>query len=946
MKKALYILLAALPLLAGCDLNEYSIGGIGTPIKFTANTYYENGPGTKTDYSGEFFGSSPRYERIDWVDGDLMHIWAEVDGTNTANENYEVTSHSAYQQDSNAEIEASGSGINWLSQTEQHTFYAMYPAPSIHHDGEKVALARNVIKATVPAAQTVSAPQNVTVNNVTRRVSKPNMDFAFMWAATRADVGAEVNLAFKPLVTAFEITVGAEGTGTAKQLASFSLEATDPTNGPYIAGDFVATINNSLTGYTYSLTDNSSKSKSITVNLGNVTVTHDNPITFTLFALPQTMSGLKMVFNFTGGGGKSVELNNDGAPVTFDAAKKYRISNVYIPEGETWTYKIDEISPIITYGHRAVTSGLNFNVKSYKESSLGNVAAVPWEIQYSLDGTNWVDAATWTDNRFAVNSTSGIGSTTTGETNGARILRDHNSTEKDRQGFDSEEAAIAVFRSRGVLPSSISDAGDGYFDLSKHSFRVSADGSVDEVDSSEEPMETANCYIITRPGKYKFPLVYGNAIRNGADNQKAYAPQGLTATNDINYYLRRFLNHADQPIVDPWLKNNGATPTDAVVVWQDVASADLQILLDSDISVDANYVYFEIKSERIRPGNILLAARQNGTIVWSWHIWVTEKDLAPQVVKDKTGVSHDMMKYNLGWTDKTSAWGEKWFDWPFYVKVVQKENGAATGVERVFLVKQIGESISVDANVGSNCFYQWGRKDPILPATTTGGESTSVNKHFYSAVYSASDIVESNVKVKTVQNNSGTFGQSIKTPYNIFFSRGNYLYVGRAAGTSQQAYYGNLWSVDQINHTDVPPGGNALSVNNHLPIKSVYDPSPRGYVVPYTFAFTGFSNQTWNTNNPGTVNGSATTDGINFNDGNGGKIYFPYAGARGGDGISPLYDITNTMYYWTTGKLPVNGSSATKSKNLTCLGMSDIRAIWDQYSEGAYAIRSVRQVEF
>ena len=151
-----------------------------------------------------------------------------------------------------------------------------------------------------------------------------------------------------------------------------------------------------------------------------------------------------------------------------------------------------------------------------------------------------------------------------------------------------------------------------------------------------------------------------------------------------------------------------------------------------------------------------------------------------------------------------------------------------------------------------------------------------------------------------------------------------------------------------INHTNVPPGGNALSVNNRLPIKSVYDPSPRGYVVPYAFVYTGFSTQNWSTNHSGSVNGSAETDGINFNDGNGCKIYFPYAGARGGDGVNPLYDITNTMYYWTTGKLPVNGDgeSPTKSKNLTCLGMSDIRAIWDQYSEGAYAVRSVKQVAF
>ncbi len=35
-------------------------------------------------------------------------------------------------------------------------------------------------------------------------------------------------------------------------------------------------------------------------------------------------------------------------------------------------------------------------------------------------------------------------------------------------------------------------------------------------------MNTANCYIINAPGRYSLPLVYGNAIKNGATNSSAY----------------------------------------------------------------------------------------------------------------------------------------------------------------------------------------------------------------------------------------------------------------------------------------------------------------------------------------------------------------------------------------------------------------------------------------
>ena len=33
---------------------------------------------------------------------------------------------------------------------------------------------------------------------------------------------------------------------------------------------------------------------------------------------------------------------------------------------------------------------------------------------------------------------------------------------------------------------------------------------------------TANCYVVSKPGFYKIPMVYGNALKNGTTNKSAY----------------------------------------------------------------------------------------------------------------------------------------------------------------------------------------------------------------------------------------------------------------------------------------------------------------------------------------------------------------------------------------------------------------------------------------
>ena len=80
MKKRFFYLLAALPLVAACDPAALTRSAApGTEIRFSANTSYDNMPGTKTVYSGQTYdvalsGTTAKYERIDWVGGDKIRI--------------------------------------------------------------------------------------------------------------------------------------------------------------------------------------------------------------------------------------------------------------------------------------------------------------------------------------------------------------------------------------------------------------------------------------------------------------------------------------------------------------------------------------------------------------------------------------------------------------------------------------------------------------------------------------------------------------------------------------------------------------------------------------------------------------------------------------------------------------------------------------------------------
>ena len=182
---------------------------------------------------------------------------------------------------------------------------------------------------------------------------------------------------------------------------------------------------------------------------------------------------------------------------------------------------------------------------------------------------------------------------------------------------------------------------------------------------------TANCYMVHTAGDYKLPLVYGNAIKNGATNTAAYT--------GVSGQLETFPRHDGSAITTPWIKDNGITVATAELLWQDAEG------LITAVGIDGDYLTLTVgKNATAQEGNAVVVAKDgSGNIVWSWHIWVTKQTFAEADLTTVATGNHDyqVTPVNLGW---------------------------------------VGDAVSP----GTNTFYQWGRKDPF-PGTGSVTYSTS-----------------------------------------------------------------------------------------------------------------------------------------------------------------------------------------------------------------------------
>ncbi|MBQ7811836.1 MAG: hypothetical protein IJ394_04685 [Bacteroidales bacterium] len=217
--------------------------------------------------------------------------------------------------------------------------------------------------------------------------------------------------------------------------------------------------------------------------------------------------------------------------------------------------------------------------------------------------------------------------------------------------------------------------------------------------------ETANCYIVSKYGTYKFDPVKGNSnesVGSVASVEVLWESFGTSVTPEVG------------DLIDAVEYKNG-------------------------------HVYFRTDPS-YREGNAVIAAKNSsGTILWSWHIWLTDQP-EEQVYYNNAGT---MMDRNLGATSATPG------------------------------------------DVGAlGLLYQWGRKDPFL-----GSYHISINVTAASTLSWPSPVSSS--------SDNGTINFSIRNP-TTFISQNNsnddWYYTGDSSTDNTR------WQSDKTIYDPCPAG--------------------------------------------------------------------------------------------------------------------------------------------
>ena len=511
-------------------------------------------------------------------------------------------------------------------------------------------------------------------------------------------------------------------------------------------------------------------------------------------------------------------------------------TNTYTLKYENpWPYLILNVEGDISSDYQGGTKGLSITSDS------------PWKIQYTPDGgTTWldVDPNTVIGDFVKFDKTSGTGSS------GAQTVTATISAAGDPTEYTIDHTAIL----RAATPKGTEDAP---YDLSMH--------TIYGVERAAGKPVTANCYVVNAPGWYAFPLVYGNAIKDGADNTPAYKNTG----GSLGTFKKADDNNMDSPYI--------SGVTSVYPLWEDVPNWGIIsnneaacYLISSEtaqskglaLGGSCGYVVFQVKKENLSQGNAVIAVKNASNILWSWHIWVTDDDLTCLTL----GNGLHMMPENLGWVDEGKVTGHEGKS--LQLRVVQMKgsevmNEVDKNAERKAAVTK--------PSLGQSPSYQWGRKDPFIRALDMSG-----NKEIPSDKRSG-EFISSNTA-----NKSLSF--SIKNPTS--FISGSTASSGWA-GSGGGGINNNLWSAANTLTTTSAKGYSSS------PVKTVYDPCPPGFQVPQGNAFAGFSTST-------AVGTFSEMKGFSFklSAESSEFIYFPALGSRSYNG-NGLNNVSTRGNYWT-----------------------------------------------
>ena len=528
-------------------------------------------------------------------------------------------------------------------------------------------------------------------------------------------------------------------------------------------------------------------SETFNVTLNNSEGENTQPITdekpeTTFMMIPQTLEGVTVEVGVTTSEGEFTLTGSLAQTGAWEAGKIYTYA--ISTESINWVYEFEVTSDItLALGETQKT----YNVKSYRyrRGNYNERQPVAWSAVNTACTetdfeTNQTENKNWNDIQLAFTDTGAGSADEAGTNHSIQVIETilHTTYDGDKQLQDESKA-------KGTP---------------EKPYNLATDNGEDGA------MTTANCYVVNAVGTYKLPLVYGNGLKNGAKNNPAFNGN--------------FKDYQNNTITDPWIKGTD----NCCLVWSD------GFYMFKNVHKEGDYLVFTLDPNYTQQANAVLAVRDaSNNIMWSWHIWVTERNVnATHDVEGWNESTHYyLMSCNLGWIDgKQVYYNQRNFAFTF------TQNG--TGTVRTLNVVQKGDHF--DYKDAGSTYYQWGRKDPMVALKNRELH----DKDDYRLHEVGQDGYGYNTSAKHV-----TLGEAIQHP-NVFYTTTSTYYCW----LSTPIY--NLWN------TNSPENPNITN-----PTKTLYDPSPRGFKIPPSKAFARFVNGNA-ASSGGTLNGRIVTPGVQY----------------------------------------------------------------------------------
>ena len=535
---------------------------------------------------------------------------------------------------------------------------------------------------------------------------------------------------------------------------------------------------------------------------------------YTFYMIPQDLDGkVTAEVLFTDGSKITVPLKGSWKAGT---TRTYKLSE----KNSTWTYTINaEVLNTVAYNGTQA----NYKIESYREVNRTK-QSVAWKVVgYSVDNGN-----TWSTTK-----PSWLKSLSKEQSNGSTIPEQLTAT------LGTDIVDFVAERNKGLQNAAPLGTAAAPYNLSNATGAAAV-------------QNTANSYLISAPGHYMIPLVYGNAIKKGQTNSSAYiskAPATIlyfgSPARNTDVVLHNFVDHDSKNITDPWIEktNNRANSgiNAAEVTWAD--ENNLATLSGSPIYRDANgnaFVKFEVKKENLKSGNAVISVKKGNTILWSWHLWFAPKNALDKIkVTNFQNKVYEFTNETLGW--KPTEWTGTSYSTPRTVMVKVEQTLGNNGVKQHAVVT-ITQNPGLTKKSGTTTYYQWGRNN-AFPGTDAALPQGSI----------------------VMGNDQIHMNNKIQYPNYFFTTKFVNGKITQTDGLTKFHYFYNLWSMNNYRRGDYD------AANNIEVVKTIYDPCPVGFNVPTNGAFSGFTTD-------GTSRGQMNVNGTN---------------------VKATYDINSGHLFWT-----------------------------------------------